>query len=253
MKGISMRIYIATFAAVIGLAASAEALTLKTGEVLGPDGEVYHGASPKEMEALISRAQSGDMPAGVVGNNVYVVGGEEVTFIPVKELMNTTRDTKLKIIGDQVVQDITGSEEITFEQIQTLQEVSEATGEDVAQLVSEEGIEGLDEDLLAELETVAGETGIKFENLVAVNAVLETLPDNKVEELMDDIGDMIDDGFADQIDATLTELAQIEGGLENALNFDSLEECVAAGASNCEATAAIMEANDFDDDDDDDE
>ena len=205
------------------------------------------------MEALISRAQSGDMPAGVVGNNVYVVVGEEVTFIPVKELMNTTRDTKLKIIGDQVVQDITGSEEITFEQIQTLQEVSEATGEDVAQLVSEGGIEGLDEDLLAELETVAGETGIKFENLVAVNAVLETLPNNKVEELMDDIGDMIDDGFADQIDATLTELAQIEGGLENALNFDSLEECVAAGASNCEATAAIMEANDFDDDDDDDD
>jgi hypothetical protein len=193
------------------------------------------------------------MPAGVVGNNVYVVVGEEVTFIPVKELMNTTRDTKLKIIGDQVVQDITGSEEITFEQIHTLQEVSEATGEDVAQLVSDGGIEGLDEDLLAELETVAGETGIKFENLVAANAVLETLPDNKVEELMDDIGDMIDDGFADQIDATLTELVQIEGSLENALNFDSLEECVAAGASNCEATAAIMEANDFDDDDDDDD
>ena len=182
-----------------------------------------------------------------------MVVGEEVTFIPVRELVNTARDTKLKIIGDQVVQNITGSEEITFEQIQTLQEVSEATGEDVAQLFSEGGIEGLDEDLLAELETVAGETGIKFENLVAVNAVLETLPDNKVEELMDDIGDMIDDGFADQIDATLTELAQIEGGLENALNFDSLEECVAAGASNCEATAAIMEANDFDDGDDDDD
>ena len=70
---------------------------------------------------------------------------------------------------------------------------------------------------------------------------------------MDDIGDMIDDGFADQIDATLTKLAQIEGGLENALNFDSLEECVAAGASNCAATAAIMVANDFDDGDDDDD
>jgi hypothetical protein len=48
-------------------------------------------------------------------------------------------------------------------------------------------------------------------------------------------------------------LAQIEGGLENALNFDSLEECVAAGASNCEATAAIMDAHDPGDDDDDDE
>lgn len=192
----------------IGLAATAEALTLKTGEVLGPDGEVYHGASPKEMRALIDRAQSDETPAGVLSNNVYVVVGEEV---------------------------------------------SEATGEDIGQLISDGGIEGLDEGLLTELETVAAETGIKFENLVAVNAVLESLPDDKVEELMAHIGDMIDDGFADEIDATLTELAQIEGGLENALNFDSLEECVAAGASNCEATAAIMDAHDPGDDDDDDE
>ena len=203
-----MRICITNFAAMIGLAASAEALTLKTGEVLGPDGEVYHGASPKEMKALIDRAQSDETPAGVLGNNVYVVVGEGV---------------------------------------------SEATGEDIGQLISDGGIEGLDEGLLTELETVAAETGIKFEFLVAVNAVLESLPDDKVEELMAHIGDMIDDGFADEIDATLTELAQIEGGLENALNFDSLEEYVAAGASNCEATAAIMDANDPGDDDDDDE
>ena len=192
----------------IGLAASAEALTLKTGEVLGPDGEVYHGASPKKVKALIYRAQSDETPAGVLGNNVYVVVGEEV---------------------------------------------SEATGEDIGQLISDGGIEGLDEGLLTELETVAAETGIKFENLVALNAVLESLPDDKVEELMAHIGDMIDDGFAHEIDATLTELAQIEGGLENALYFDSLEECLAAGASNCEATAAIMDAHDPGDDDDDDE
>ena len=107
--------------------------------------------------------------------------------------------------------------------------------------------------MLTELERVAAETGIKFENLVAVNAVLDSLPDDKVEELMAHIGDMIDDGFADEIDATLTGLAQIKGGLENALNFDSLEECVAAGASNCQATAAITDAHDPGDDDDDDE
>ena len=65
-----MRICITTFAAMIRLAATAEALTLKTGEVLGPDGEVYHGASPKEMKALIDRAQSDETPAGLLGNNV---------------------------------------------------------------------------------------------------------------------------------------------------------------------------------------
>ena len=203
-----MRICITTFAAMIGLAASAEALTLKTGEVLDPDGEIYHGASPKEMKALIDRAQSDETPAGVLGNNVYVVIGEEM---------------------------------------------SEATGEDIGQLISDGGIEGLDQGLLTELDTVPAETGIKFKNLVAVNAVLESLPDDKLEELMAHIGDMIDEGFADEIDATLNELAQIEGALENVLNFDSLEECVAAGASNCEATAAIMDAHDPGDDDDDDE
>ena len=99
--------------------------------------------------------------------------------------------------------------------------------------LSEGGIEGLDEELVAELEAVAAETGIQFENLVAVNSVLETLPDDQVEQLMDDLGAMIEEGFAAEIDATLTELSQIEGGLENALNFNSLEECEAAGASNC--------------------
>ena len=59
---------------------------------------------------------------------------------------------------------------------------------------------------------------------------------------MDDLGTMIEEGFAAEIDATLTELSQIEGGIENALNFSSLEECEAAGASNCAETAAIMEA-----------
>ena len=49
------------------------------------------GAAPKEMEAMINRAQSGDMPAGVVGYNVYVVDSEKLTFIPVKELVHHQR------------------------------------------------------------------------------------------------------------------------------------------------------------------
>ena len=163
-------------------------------------------------------------------------------FIPTSELIGTTKATKLEIIGNQVVQDITGSEDITFEQVQSLSAASEASGKDIAELISEGGIEGLDEELVAELEAVAAETGIQFENLVAVNSVLETLPDDQVEQLMDDLGAMIEEGFAAEIDATLTELSQIEGGLENALNFNSLEECEAAGASNCAETAAIMEA-----------
>ena len=225
------------------MASTAQALTFKKGEVLGSDGQTYQGASPEQMERLIERAAANDMPAGVVGNNVFVVVGDKVSFVPTSELRGATKDTQLQIIGDQVVQDITGNENITYEQVEALNDASAATGEDISSLLSEGGIEGLDAELVEELQQVASETGIDFENLVAVNTVLETLPDNQVEQLMDDLGQMIEEGFADEINETITALSEIEGGLENALNFNSLEECQAAGASNCEATAAIMDAN----------
>ena len=58
---------------------------------------------------------------------------------------------------------------------------------------------------------------------------------------MADLGQMIEEGFAQEINDTLTALSEIEGGLENALNFDSLEACQTGGGTNCEATAAVME------------
>ena len=59
---------------------------------------------------------------------------------------------------------------------------------------------------------------------------------------MNDLGQMIEECFAQEINDTLTTLSEIEGGLENDLNFDSLEACQAGGGSNCEATAAVMES-----------
>ena len=238
-----MRNVIAVVFAILAIASAAQALTFKKGEVLGNDGEVYHGASPEQMERLIERAASEDMPAGVTGNNVFVVVGDKVSFVPISDLRGASQDKQLQIIGDQVVKDITGNDEISFEQVQALNEASEATGQDISELLSDGGIEGLDDELVAELEKVASETGIDFDNLVAVNSVLETLPDDQVNQLMDDLGQMIEEGFADEINETITALSEIEGGIENALNFDSLEACQAGGGQNCEATAAIMDAN----------
>ena len=237
-----MRLAITASILALGFAAPATALTFKKGEVLGPDGNLYTGASPEQVERLIERAADQDLPAGVVGNNVFVVVEDKVSFVPVSELSGKTKETQLEVIGDQVVQDITGNNDITFEQVQTLNEASAATGQDISELLSEGGIEGLDEKLVAELQQVASETGIDLDNLVAVNTVLETLPENQVEQLMSDLGEMIDDGFAEEINETITALSEIEGGLENALNFGSIAECEAAGASNCAKTVAIMEA-----------
>ncbi|MGC6453963.1 MAG: hypothetical protein ACON31_08635 [Candidatus Puniceispirillaceae bacterium] len=238
-----MRLAFAAAAVSLALTAPASALTFKKGEVLGPDGNVYSGASPEQLDRLIERAAEQDMPAGVVGNNVFVVVEDKVSFVPVSELSGKTKESQLQVIGDQVVQDITGNDDITFEQVQALNEASAATGQDISELLAEGGIEGLDEQLVAELQQVASETGIEFDNLVAVNNVLETLPDDQVNQLMDDLGQMIEEGFADEINETITALSEIEGGLENALNFGSLEECQAGGGSNCEATAAAIEAS----------
>ena len=237
-----MRFAIAAAVLGLALASQAQALTFKSGEILGPDGKTYKGASPEQMDRLIQRAAEQDLPAGVVGNNVFVVVGDKVSFVPTSELRGTTKATQLQIIGDQVVQDITGNEDITYDQVQALNEASSATGQEVSELLAEGGIQGLDEELVAELEKVASETGIDFDNLVAVNTVLETLPDDQVDQLMNDLGEMIEEGFADEINETITALSEIEGGLENALNFDSLEACQAGGGSNCEATAAVMES-----------
>ena len=62
---------------------------------------------------------------------------------------------------------------------------------------------------MAELEQVASETGIDFDNLVAANTVLETLPVGQVKQLMNDLGAMIGEGFADEINETLTALPKI--------------------------------------------
>ena len=72
---------------------SSFALTLKSGQVIGQDGNVYDGASPEMKEAIINR---GDV-AGISGSNIYVIIQGEVAFIPIPHL---TRGKLLKGFGD---------------------------------------------------------------------------------------------------------------------------------------------------------
>jgi len=47
----------------------ASGLTFETGQVIGPDGKIYDGASPQQREKLIERAKNGGDIAGVIGSN----------------------------------------------------------------------------------------------------------------------------------------------------------------------------------------
>ena len=70
-------------------ASGAHALTIKKGQVIGGDG-VYDGASPEQMEVYIERAQNGG-DTGLVGNNVFVVVGDDITFVSVQDCLAKQR------------------------------------------------------------------------------------------------------------------------------------------------------------------
>ena len=118
------------FAAIAALAftVQAQALTFKNSEVLGSDGNMYEGASPEQIERIIENARESEEVGGVMGNNVFVVVGENVTFIPVSDLRSLPKETQIAVVGDAVIQDLTGNDDITFKQVSAVAEVSEGTG-----------------------------------------------------------------------------------------------------------------------------
>lgn len=72
------------------------------------------------MERLIEQPKgSGDADV-VKGSNVFVVVGEEVTFIPISDLRNLLKEAQINVIGNAVAQDLTGSDDVTFEQVNTV-------------------------------------------------------------------------------------------------------------------------------------
>lgn len=228
--------------AALFLAGNANALTLKTGQVLGSDGQVYDGASPEQRERLINKVQNGADIAGVTGSSVYVVVGETITFVPLGEIQGLTNDTVKAAIGDKVVQNVTGIPSLTFADLEAANALTRETGMELSEIAAAGGLDGLEPGMLAEIQKVSQETGIGMQNLLAVSSIMDTLPEDKVAELTADLDDLIENGFADQIDEVLT-AAQEQGVLDNLLRFNSIEECQAAGAANCEAADQFANQN----------
>ena len=240
-----MRTLIITAALSLAITTQTNALTFKKGEVLGADGEVYHGASPDQMERLIEQAkESGDV-RGVTGTNVFVVVGEDVTFIPISDLRNLPKEAQINVIGDAVVQDLTDSEDVTFEQVNTVNKFSAETGISVEEILADGDIAGIDPDIMKQIEAMSAETGISIDNLVAVNSVIEAMPEGQANQFIEDLGDLVDSGMAEQVDAFLDDLRDIEGAMDAITEFDSYESCVAGGGgATCDAIEEAMNEND---------
>ena len=241
-----MRNVIAVVLMSLAMASTAQALTFKKGEVLGSDGKTYSGASPEQMEKLIERAKRSGDRSGVNGNNVFVVVGDDVTFVPVDELHGKTKESQITVIGDAVVQDMTGNSNITYAQVETVNDLADKTGMSVEEILGTGEIEGIDPDLMKEIEAVSAESGISVDNLLAVNDVIENLPEGDASAFMDDLGELIEEGLAEQVDEFLTELREIEGALDAITQFDSYESCVSGGGGAvCDQVNELMEPSEL--------
>lgn len=217
-----------------------KALTLKSGQVIGSDGQIYDGASPEKQEALIANAQNGGDMAGLSGSSVYVVVGDTITYVPVSDIRGKSNNRMKEIIGDEVIQNVTGIDTITLSDVENATLLAEEAGVPLEDLLNSEGLQGLDPDVIEDIATLATETGIDFDNLVAVSTVLDTLPEEQFNQITEELGTLIEEGFAGEINDTLNALSEIEGGIDNLLKFNSVEECEAAGGQNCAQTGAAI-------------
>ena len=76
---------------------------------------------------------------------------------------------------------------------------------------------------MKEIEAVSAESGISVDNLLAVNDVIENLPEGDASAFMDDLGELIEEGLAEQVDEFLTELRE-ETGMTVFMVTHDLEE-----------------------------
>ena len=92
---------------------------------------------------------------------------------------------------------------------------------------------------------MSAQTGISIDNLMAVSSVMEVMPEGEVNQFIEDIGDLVDSGMAEQVDAFLNDLREIEGAMDAITEFDSYESCVSGGGgATCDAIEAAMNEND---------
>ena len=75
------RVFAAMALIAVAVAASAQALTLKSGEVFGSDGQFHTGVSPENMEKMERRFRESGKQSLVLGEMLFLdVEGESVRF-----------------------------------------------------------------------------------------------------------------------------------------------------------------------------
>ncbi|MGB1863956.1 MAG: hypothetical protein ACPHOL_06570 [Candidatus Puniceispirillum sp.] len=243
------KIFMAILGVTVSLSAGAQALTFKSGEVLGPDGNMYVGASPENLENIIANAKDDDKPAGVVGNNVFVLVDDTITFVPTKDLAPLNNDERLELIGDKVVENISGVEGLTMESVQAVKELGEEADVNLAEVIADGGLEALDKATLEDLQQVSNETGIDLANIQAISDSLGVLDTQQLADMNAYLEESLEGELLEDINAEIAAISDIEGGLEAMINFNSYEDCVnGGGGAVCDEIDARLNELEGDDD-----
>ena len=223
----------------LALSPASAQFVLKEGEVLSSDGNIYKGASPRIRDHLIEQAREGGDIAGINNNSVYVVIDDVISFVPVTSISGLNNEKMLTVIGDQVIRDVTGIEDITYQQFQGARQASQELGIPIAELAKSSKAASLSPEVLAQLEEVASQSGIELANLTSLYEGLSGLDEAQFDAVTESIGEMVDSGFADEVNQTLSKLEE-EGLLQDALRYDSLADCQNQGGTNCDQINDIM-------------
>ena len=220
-----MKKLLVTLSAIALMTSAAHALTLKKGQVIGGDGSVHDGASPEQIAIYVERARQGGDAAGLVGQNVFVIVEDDITFVPVADLAGKTKESQLNEIGDAVVATVAGTDAVSFEELNELKSIAEETGVPMEDILKVDGaLAELDEDLAA---VITGE----IDELIAEGAL------EQVQAFLQS------DVLIENLDTIAAVTAQVEEQLgELAEDIDYYNACVAqSGAATCDAIAAEME------------
>ena len=76
-------------------------LTIKSGQIISSDGQVYEFASPKEKEFLIKKSETHGKSMGVFNNNLFLIIDEKILFIPLQEIIPSTDIQITNLVNDK--------------------------------------------------------------------------------------------------------------------------------------------------------
>jgi len=239
--------------------ASRSALTLKKGEVLGSDGQVYTGASPEQQERLVERAKNGGDIAGVHGRNVYIIADDKVVYVPTTDLAGKTKESVKNIITANVVKEVTELDIDTDTFVKSLEEqlgdVKKALAATIQKTVSRAQSQIDQSDISGKLGTLANTANDYYQSelsetdinkaLQAVNNALNALPDDSrdvIKEIIDAATEAVEQASSD-IDAALKTWDSLSDSAKQAI----VDEANNSGALGCGGgyTCTMSDAENF--------